>query len=72
MPKATTCKLYGQDIGVEEALRLRDKIAGRRGSYPEIRCRECNELVRPHKKGTTGQTAHFEHRKKSPGCSLGA
>jgi hypothetical protein len=72
MPKATTCKLNGRIIGVEEALRLRDEAKGNRRRYPDFSRRECDELVRPHKKGTTGQEAHFEHRKSSPGCSLGA
>ncbi len=71
MPKATTCKLNGRIIGVEEALQIRHK-AGRSRQYPPFRCRECNEFVRPHKEGTTGQAAHFEHRESSPGCSLGA
>jgi hypothetical protein len=72
MPKATTCKLDGRIIGVEEALRLRDEAKKRGRSYPPFHCRECNELVRPHKTGTTGQAVHFEHRESSPGCSLGA
>ncbi len=70
MPKATTCELDGQIVGIEEALRLRDE-APRRRPYPEFRCRECGELVRPHKRGTTGQSAHFEHRIRNPRCSQG-
>lgn len=35
-----------------------------------IRCPECHGPVRPHKQGTTGQRAHFEHRKRHEGCSL--
>jgi hypothetical protein len=34
------------------------------------RCIECHEPVRAHKTGTTGQSAHFEHLKKNPRCSL--
>jgi hypothetical protein len=71
MPKATTCKLDGQLVEIEESLRLRDEAARRREPYPEFRCRECAELVRPHKEGTTGQAAHFEHRRRSSGCRLG-
>lgn len=71
MPKATKCKLNGRIIDVEEALQIRDE-AQRSRPYPPFSCRECNELVRPHKKGTTGQAAHFEHRESSLGCSLGA
>lgn len=48
MPKASTCKLNGRIIGVEEALQIRDKAQGRR-PYPPFSCRECDELVRPHK-----------------------
>ena len=72
MPKATDCKLYGELIGVEEALYLRDEAKRQRRPYPPFRCRECGEFVRPHKKGTTDQAAQFEHRESSPGCSLGA
>jgi len=72
MPKATTCKLYGQTIGVDEALYLRVEAKRRRDPYPPFRCRECDQFVRPHKKGTTGQEAHFEHRESSLGCPLGA
>ena len=72
MPKATSCKRFGQIIGVDEALRLRDEARRRRRAYPPFRCRECDEFVRPHKKGTTDQAAHFEHRESSPGCPLGA
>ncbi len=70
MPRETTCELDGQIVDIEEALRLRDE-SPRRGPYPGFRCRECGELVRPHKKGTTGQAAHFEHRKRNPNCSQG-
>jgi len=70
MPKATTCELNGRVISVEEALRLRSET-GRRGSYPAFSCLECGEYVRPHKEGTTGQAAHFEHKKRNPGCSQG-
>ena len=72
MPKATTCKLYGQIIGVDEALYSRDEARRCRKPYPPFRCRECGELVRPHKRGTTDQAAHFEHRERSLGCPLGA
>ncbi len=72
MPKAKDCKLYGELIGVEEALYLRDEAKRQRRTHPPFRCRECGEFVRPHKKGTTDQAAHFEHREGSPGCPLGA
>lgn len=69
MPKATTCRLNGETITVADALRLRDQAGSR---YPEFRCVSCGELVRPHKTGTTGQGAHFEHRKANPRCPLRA
>jgi hypothetical protein len=72
VPKATSCKLYGQIIGIDEALHLRDEARRRRRPYPPFRCRECDEFVRPHKRGTTDQAAHFEHRESSPGCPMGA
>jgi hypothetical protein len=30
----------------------------------------CGEIVRAHRRGITGQAAHFEHRTKNPRCSL--
>jgi len=72
MPKATSCTLYGEIVGVEEAMLLRDEASRQRRRYPPFRCRECNEFVRPHKKGTTDQAAHFEHRESNPGYPLGA
>lgn len=72
MPRATTCNLYGRSIGIEESLRLRDEAVRRRGKYPAFRCIECDALVRPHKRGTTGQSAHFEHRERNPDCPLGS
>ena len=70
VPKATDCKLYGELIGVDQALYLRDEARRRRERIPPFRCRECGEFVRPHKRGTTAQAAHFEHRESSAGCSL--
>ena len=65
MPKATTCILNGRSLGVAEALALRQR-------NPKIafRCSKCGEPVRAHKKGTTGQAAHFEHFSKNQNCEL--
>lgn len=35
------------------------------------RCIECGGQVQAHKLGTTGQRAHFEHKRAHKGCSLG-
>ncbi len=47
------------------ATQIRDKEL--RGSF---RCVECGERVRAHRKGTTGQAAHFEHLQANPKCTL--
>jgi hypothetical protein len=65
MPKATTCIVNGESIEIGAALEMRS------GKTPaDLRCVECDEPVRTHKKGTTGQKAHFEHATANPGCSL--
>ncbi|MDR6952456.1 hypothetical protein J2X65_001811 [Ancylobacter sp. 3268] len=50
-----------QPLRVEDALNRRADI---------MRCPQCHGPVRPHKLGTTGQRAHFEHRGRHTGCSL--
>jgi hypothetical protein len=65
VPKATRCKLNDRTIDIDEALTLRA-----RRSRPVFRCLECGEPVRAHKKGTTHQAAHFEHRTANPRCPL--
>ena len=71
MPLATTCDYGEQTIGIEEALRIRDATPrDRRGALP-FRCIKCGKPVRPHKKGTTAQEAHFEHRESNKACPLG-
>ena len=66
MPKATFCYLEGRQIDIDEALQLRE--AGK--SSPAFCCTACGEHVRAHRRGTTGQAAHFEHRVQNPHCSL--
>ncbi len=60
-----TCEIETADgwetIGIDEALR-------RRGE--PMRCLVCHGAVRPHKEGTTGQRAHFEHIKADKECRL--
>ena len=65
MPKATSCNLNGRPVHIEDALAMR-----RRGVSPPFRCTECDEPVRPHKRGTTGQAAHFEHEIANQRCRL--
>ena len=64
MPKATVCHLEGRRIDITEALDLRET----KKAKLDLRCTLCGEQVRPHRKGTTGQAAHFEHRTKNPSC----
>ena len=66
MAKATACLLNGRRIEIAEALRLRQA----EGMTPPFRCIECGKQVRAHKRGTTGQAAHFEHQERNPSCSL--
>jgi hypothetical protein len=67
-PKATTCEIMSGSgwkvITIGEALTMRG-----RGRWPGGRCIECHQPVRPHKLGTTGQAAHFEHLDRSKGCT---
>lgn len=65
MPISTTCLMNGRRIDIEDALVLRK----RRGSPLELACIDCGERVRPHKRGTTGQAAHFEHQERNPKCT---
>jgi predicted RNA-binding Zn-ribbon protein involved in translation (DUF1610 family) len=62
---STTCILNGSRIDIQTALEIRG-----RKSPADFRCPECGERVRAHKKGTTGQEAHFEHLSSNPRCSL--
>ena len=50
-----------------EAINIDDALQ-RRGE--PMRCPACHGAVRPHKEGTTGQRAHFEHLKAEVGCRL--
>ena len=65
MPKCTTCEVRSaggwRTMDIDEALATQET---------DGRCPACHEAVRPHKTGTTGQAAHFEHRKQNPSCPL--
>jgi hypothetical protein len=68
-PKAMSCEIERPEgwklIGIETALEMR-----RKKTWPGGRCIECHEPVRPHRIGTTGQAARFEHLDGNPKCSL--
>lgn len=69
MPRRDVCEIWdGQRwniVGIDLALEIRM----RHGGWPGGRCQECHEQVRPHKRGITGQRAHFEHLNQNPKCS---
>src|SRR5947208_4172849 len=67
VPKSTFCIVNGRPMDVRTALEIRSRKAS-----AHFRCSECGEIVRPHKTGTTGQEAHFEHLSSNPRCSLSA
>ena len=69
MVRASTCLLHGQEINVDEALRLRDQARWSGNSDPDFRCTGCEEPVRPHKAGGHAE-AHFEHLSRNPDCHL--
>jgi hypothetical protein len=65
MPRSVTCNFNGRPMEIKTALEIRA-----RKPSADFRCQECGERVRAHKKGTTGQEAHFEHLSANPGCKL--
>lgn len=69
MVRAITCTLNGQEIDIDEALRLRSQSKRSGDSDINFRCVECVERVRPHKEGGHAK-AHFEHRNRNPDCGL--
>ncbi len=69
MARATVCVLAGQEIGIEEALQLRNQRSRRGVPHPDFRCVECGELVRAHKEGG-GARAYSEHLRRNPDCRL--
>lgn len=69
MVRAATCLLHEQEIGIDEALELRDQARRSRDSNPPFRCVECGEPVRPHAESDYGG-AHIEHLSRNPDCRL--
>lgn len=68
MPRAIDCILDGQTINVKEALQRRSDAMKFKQKYPDFRCRECGNSVKPHKE-SVDQSAHFEHRQRISKCS---
>src|SRR5260370_13744863 len=66
MPRATTCVFEGREIGIDEALQLRDDEGS--SVALDFRCGECDKRVRPHRAGGA-TSAHFEHLSRNSGCS---
>ena len=69
MTKSVTCLLNEQEIGVDEALRLRDSPGACNGSSLDFRCVDCKEAVRPHREGGH-MASHFEHLARNAKCEL--
>jgi len=67
MPRMTKCILDGKEIGVDEALRLRDESRRGKRLVPHFVCDKCGRPVRPHKAGGYAE-AHFEHLERNSGC----
>jgi len=67
MPRSTSCVYNGQEISVDEALRI--KSAAGAGNTPDLRCTECGNEVGPHQAGGSHE-AHMEHWVRNPNCSL--
>lgn len=67
MPRMIKCVLGKQEIGIDEALRLRNLAKKSGTARPDFRCDICSKPVRPHKAGGRG-AAHFEHLKRNQKC----
>jgi len=59
MVRASTCALNGREIGIDEALRLREQTRRSGRSSLDFRCVEGDEMVRARKEGGKAG-AHFE------------
>jgi hypothetical protein len=65
MPRATQCRFKGRQVGITEALQLRET----KGRGLPFRCIQCEKPVKPHRAG--GHTAsHFEHLRRNKSCDL--
>lgn len=69
MPRAVSCLFNQAEIGVEEALRLRNRVGREKISRVDFRCIECGEAVKAMKASDYG-AAHFEHFERNPECGL--
>ena len=64
MPTSVTCLWNSSEIGIEQAIEIRDS-----GDSPLFLCVHCGERVKAHSGG--GHTsAHFEHVQRNPQCPL--
>jgi hypothetical protein len=69
MPTSTECTYAGQRIDVDRALELKDGRSSPKQPRPAFFCIECGAAVKPHRGGGHA-SAHFEHLKRNPSCSL--
>ena len=69
MPRATTCLLNTKEIGVDQALRLRDQAKQAHQPKLDFRCSDCGNEVNPFKDSSHG-AAHFEHLRRNAACPL--
>ncbi|MDO8605464.1 MAG: hypothetical protein Q7R40_02905 [Phaeospirillum sp.] len=64
--RATHCKLDGNDISLEEALRFRAEAEEKGVDQPDFRCIGCDKPVRPF--GGDQNEPHFEHHERNGDC----
>jgi 5-methylcytosine-specific restriction protein A len=67
MATAVNCNYNGKLITVNEAMNIKSSNEGMRALA--FKCTECDNPVRPHRSGGK-VSAHFEHLKRNPECSL--
>jgi len=64
MPTSITCLFNDQEIGIKEALELKERVKS-----PLFLCVNCGEKINPYSGG--GHTsAHFQHNARNPECPL--
>lgn len=69
MPRAVSCVLDGVQVGVDEAIKLRDAAEEAHQPSPAFRCERCGAPVKPHSEGGAA-AAHFEHFDRNADCPL--
>lgn len=67
MATAVNCNYNGNLISVDEAMQIKSSTEGK--TALSFKCTECDKPVRPHRSGGK-VSAHFEHLKRNPECSL--